>query len=197
MKPQFFESPAEWNAWLRDHHAKATEVLVGFHKTKSGKPSLTWPQSVDEALCYGWIDGVRRSLGETSYTIRFTPRKASSNWSTVNINRVKELTAEKRMKPAGVRAWELRSEARLSRYSYEQRKDVELDAAAVKAFRAKAAAWKYFEGEAPSYRTAAIHWVMTAKKEETRAKRLAILLESSAAGLRIPMMRWSGGKKQP
>jgi uncharacterized protein YdeI (YjbR/CyaY-like superfamily) len=186
VKPRFFETPAEFNAWLKANHAKKTELIVGFHKTKTGKPSLTWPQSVDEALCYGWIDGRRTSLGEHSYMIRFTPRKPKSIWSAINIRRVAELTAEKRMTTAGLRIFEQRTERNATGYSYEQRKTIELDPAAEKKFRAKAKAWKYFEDEAPWYRASMKHWVMSAKKEETREQRLGILIECSARGERHP-----------
>ena len=190
MKPKFFATPPEFGDWLEAHHDSATELLVGFHKTRTGKPSLTWPQSVDEALCHGWIDGVRKSLGETSYTIRFTPRKPTSHWSAINLKRVKELIAQQRMRPAGLRAYEKRSEKNSNRSSYEQRKTIELLPAMVAIFRKNRGAWKFFEDEAPPYyRTAAKHWVMTAKKEETREKRLLVLIESSTAGLRIPPLR--------
>ena len=194
MKPRFFAAPEDFRAWLEVHHAKASELMVGFHKTKTGKPSLTWPQSVDEALCFGWIDGVRKSLGATSYTIRFTPRKLTSNWSAVNLKRVKELIAEERMRPAGLVAWQKRSEGKSGRYSYEERHSVELSVEALARLRANRAAWTYFEAQAPSYRTAARHWVMTAKKEETREKRLEILIECCAAGRPIPPMRWAKKK---
>lgn len=190
MKPRFFATPAQFAAWLEVHHDSHSELLVGFHKTKTGKPSLTWPQSVDEALCYGWIDGVRKSLGEESYTIRFTPRKPGSHWSAVNVKRVTELIAEGRMQPSGLRAYERRSEGQPGPYSYEQRHAIELSAAGLKALRANEAAWKYFQAQVPSYRAAARQWVMSAKKEETREKRLAILIESCAAGRPIPPMRW-------
>ncbi len=190
MNPLFFTTPAEFGAWLEAHHDPHTELLVGFHKTKTGKPSLTWPQSVDEALCHGWIDGRRTSLGEESYTIRFTPRKPGSHWSAVNLKRVKELIAEKRMRPSGLRAYERRGEGKSGQYSYEQRHTIELTDAGLKALRANKAAWKYFEAQAPSYRRAAKHWVMSAKKEETREKRLGVLIECCAAGRPIPPMKW-------
>jgi uncharacterized protein YdeI (YjbR/CyaY-like superfamily) len=191
MKPRFFATPEAFRAWLELHHASAPELLVGFHKTKTGKPSLTWPQSVDEALCFGWIDGVRKSLGETSYTIRFTPRKLTSHWSAVNLKRVKELIAQKRMRPAGLAAWEKRVEGKSGQYSYEQRHAIELTAEALAQLRANQAAWSYFQAQAPSYLVAVRHWVMSAKREETRAKRLEILIGCCAAGQPIPSMRWS------
>lgn len=195
-KPHFFATPSEFGAWLEAHHESVSELLVGFHKTKTGKPSLTWPQSVDEALCHGWIDGVRTSLGETSYTIRFTPRKPTSHWSAVNLARVKALIAERRMRPAGLRAYERRVEGTSGRYSYEQRHSAVLPPAALAFLRAHRAAWAYFEAQAPSYRTAATHWVVSAKKEETRERRLGVLVESCAAGRPIPSMRWVKKKKE-
>lgn len=194
--PRFFETPTDFRDWLEQHHERATELLVGFHKTKSGTPSLTWPQSVDEALCFGWIDGRRTSLGETSYTIRFTPRKPTSHWSAVNLKRVPELIAANRMRPAGLRAYEKRTSGISGRYSYEQRHTIELPAAALAIFRANDAAWRHFETQPASYRKAAKHWVMSAKKEETRDKRFAILVESSAAARPIPPMRWAKAKKR-
>lgn len=193
--PRFFATPTDFRDWLEQHHERATELLVGFHKTKSGTPSLTWPESVDEALCFGWIDGRRTSLGEASYTIRFTPRKPTSHWSAVNLKRVPELIADERMRPAGLRAYEKRGAGTAGRYSYEQRHTIELPSAALATFRANDEAWRYFEAQPASYRTAAKHWVMSAKKEETRAKRFAILVESSAAVRPIPPMRWVKKKK--
>lgn len=189
MKPRFFSAPSEFGDWLEKHHATETELLVGFHKLKTGKPTLTWPQSVDEALCYGWIDGVRRSLGETSYTIRFTPRRPTSHWSSVNIKRVAELIAEKRMRPAGLAAWGRRTEKNSARASFEQKHPIELPAPMLAKLRANGDAWKFLETVAPSYRKAAFHWVVSAVKEETREKRLGVLLECSATGLRIPSLR--------
>ena len=194
MKPRFFATPAEFRAWLEAHHERASELLVGFHKTKTGKPSLTWPESVDEALCFGWIDGVRTSLGDTSYTIRFTPRRPTSHWSAVNLKRVNELVAQNRMRPAGLRAYARRAEGTSGRYSYEQRHTIELPPSALATLRANRAAWSYFHAQSPSYRAAATHWVMSAKKEDTRVKRLAILVDSCAAGRPIPPMRWVKNK---
>lgn len=183
MDPVFFATPAEWRAWLEAHHASETELLVGFHKKGTGMPSITWPESVDEALCFGWIDGVRRSLGAESYTIRFTPRKARSNWSNVNIRRVGELIAEGRMTPAGLRAFEARTGERSGVYSFEQEDQakVVLTPEMEARFRADAAAWEYFQSRAPWYRRTATWWVISAKKEETREKRIATLIADSAA----------------
>jgi uncharacterized protein YdeI (YjbR/CyaY-like superfamily) len=185
MEPIFFETPAEFRAWLEEHHGDEPELLVGFHKKGSGRPSMTWPESVDQALCFGWIDGVRRSLGEHSYTIRFTPRKPRSTWSAINIKRAKELVAEGLMRPPGLAAFERRSEDRSGIYSYEQRKEAKLDRAAEQEFRANRKAWAFFSEQAPSYRRTATYWVISAKKEETRHKRLKTLIEDSAQGRRL------------
>jgi uncharacterized protein YdeI (YjbR/CyaY-like superfamily) len=154
---------------------------VGFHKVGTGEPSITWPQSVDEALCVGWIDGIRKSLGERSYVIRFSPRKPGSIWSAVNIKRVEALAAEKRMTPAGLRAFEARKGHKSVIYAYEQKEAV-LDAASVARLKKNKAAWRFFESQAPWYRKKASWWVGSAKKEETRARRLAKLVAASAAG---------------
>ena len=184
--PTFFETPEEFRAWLEEHHETATELLVGFHRKSSGKPSITWPESVDEALCFGWIDGIRRGIDETSYSIRFTPRKPTSNWSSVNIARVAELEKEGRMRPAGRAAFERRSAARSGIYSYEQRKAARLDPDQQREFETEnPEAWAYFNTQPPGYRQQAIHWVVNAKRPETRAKRLATLIEDSAAGRRL------------
>jgi uncharacterized protein YdeI (YjbR/CyaY-like superfamily) len=182
MEPIFFETPAEFRAWLEEHHADEAELLVGFHKKGSGRPSMTWPESVDQALCFGWIDGVRRGIDEHSYTIRFTPRKARSTWSVVNVKRAQELVEEGLMRPAGLAAFERRSEDRSGIYAYEQREEAKLDPAAEKEFRANRKAWAFFSDQAPSYRRTAMHWVIRAKKEETRRRRLKTLIEDSAAG---------------
>lgn len=195
MKPLFFSTPSEFNAWLKANHAKETELLVGFHKTKTGKPSLTWPQSVDEALCYGWIDGRRTGIDEERYMIRFTPRKPKSHWSAINIKRVAELTKEKRMSPAGLRAFELRTEENSNKYSYETRRQIEFTPEIERTFRAKAKAWKYFEDEAPWYRTSMKFWVMSPKKEETREKRLKVLMDCCAKGERHPDLTRYAKKK--
>jgi uncharacterized protein YdeI (YjbR/CyaY-like superfamily) len=182
--PTFFATPAELRAWLEAHHATQPELLVGFYKKGSGKPSITWPESVDEALCYGWIDGVRRSLGDEAYTIRFTPRKKRSVWSNVNIRRAGELIAEGRMRPAGLAAFEARTGERSGVYSFEQKdqEKVVFDEAQARQFQADPKAWEFFQAQAPWYRRTATWWVISAKKEATRAKRLATLIADSAAG---------------
>lgn len=187
MEPIFFESPDAFRAWLDRHHETETEVLVGFWKTATGKPSLTWSQSVDQALCFGWIDGVRRSLGADAYTIRFTPRKARSNWSAVNIAKVEELAQRGLMRPAGVAAFALRTNEPGS-YSFE-RDALAFSPDQEKPFREAAEAWTWFTAQAPSYQKAAIHWVTSAKRAETQHKRLAELIADSAAGLRVKPLR--------
>jgi uncharacterized protein YdeI (YjbR/CyaY-like superfamily) len=183
--PTFFETPADFRAWLEQHHESETELLVGFFKKGSGRPSITWPESVGEALCFGWIDGVRRGIDEESYSIRFTPRKPSSTWSSVNIARVAELTERGLMRPAGVAAFERRSEAKSGIYSYEQSKEAELEPAHEREFRANAAAWSFFSAQPRGYRRTATHWVVRAKREDTRRKRLATLIDDSANGRRL------------
>ncbi len=184
MEPHFFASPAAFRAWLKKHHASATELLVGFYKKDSGKSSITWPESVDQALCFGWIDGVRRRIDDVSYSIRFTPRKPVSNWSAINIARVAELTKLGLMQPAGLRAFEKRREDKSAIYSYENAVRT-LDPADEKRFRANRKAWQFFNAQAPSYRRVCIYWVTSAKKEETRARRLATLIDDSANGRRV------------
>jgi uncharacterized protein YdeI (YjbR/CyaY-like superfamily) len=178
----FFAKPADFRAWLEENHDRASELWVGFHKKGSGRPSITWPESVDEALCFGWIDGVRKSLGADSYMIRFTPRKPRSTWSAVNIRRAQELVAEGRMRPAGLKAFEARSDDRSAIYSYEQRHAAKLDPEQEREFRANEKAWEYFQSRPPSYRKTAIWWVVSAKREETRRRRLRTLVDDSAQG---------------
>ena len=184
MKPRlvFFATPPRFRAWLAAHHADTEELWVGFYKKSSGKPSITWPESVDEALCFGWIDGLRKSINEVSYTIRFTPRKARSIWSAVNIARAKQLAVLGRMSPAGLEVFDKRSDERSAIDSYEQRKSAQLKASERKMFRANRAAWSFFEKQIASYRRTATYWVISAKKEETRVKRLATLIDCSARG---------------
>jgi uncharacterized protein YdeI (YjbR/CyaY-like superfamily) len=185
VKPRFFATPGEFRDWLAKNHASADELLVGFHKKGSGKPSIDWPQSVDQALCFGWIDGVRRSLGETSYTIRFTPRRPRSVWSAINIARVRELKRLKLMTPAGQAAFERRSGDRSVIYAYEQRATAKLTAAETRQFQANAAAWKFFSQVAPSYRHRMSYWITSARKPETRISRLQRLIAASASGKKL------------
>ena len=183
--PLFFPTPAKFRAWLQKNHAKERELLVGFYKRDSGKPSMTWPESVDQALCFGWIDGVRRRIDDESYSIRFTPRKASSNWSRINIARVAELTKLGLMAEAGTKAFETRKAKR--NYAYES-KELELDPAYEKKFRANRKAWKNYEATPPWYRRTTKFWVMSAKREETREKRLATLIDCSERGVNIGLL---------
>ena len=179
-----FVTPAELRKWFVVHHASAQYLWVGFHKKGSGEPSITWPESVDEALCVGWIDGVRKSLGEHSYVIRFTPRKPTNIWSVVNVNRVAVLTADGRIQAAGLAAFEARSHAKTGVYAFEQEAP-ELSAADICTFKKNQAAWKFFEAQPPGYRRQ-LNWrVTSAKREETRAKRLRQLIEASVTGNRL------------
>ena len=185
MEPIFFETPAELRAWLEEHHETESELFVGAYRKATGKPSVTWPQIVDEALCFGWIDGIRRGIDDESWSIRLTPRKPRSHWSSVNIARVAELEKEGRMTPAGIAAFERRTEARSGMYSYEQRAAAKFTPEQQREFEANAAARAFFDEQPPGYRRSATYWVVSAKREETRAKRLATLIEDSAAGRRV------------
>lgn len=179
MKPRFFATAADLRAWLVANHTTATELLVGFYKRGSGKPRITWPELVDEALCFGWIDGVRKGIDEVSYSIRLTPRTPRSVWSAVNIARAGELTRQGRMHSASIAAFERRSDQRSRIYSYEQRNAARLGSDAARRFRANKKAWAFFQAQPPGYRKTAIWWVISAKRDETRAKRLATLIDDS------------------
>src|SRR6266571_1914799 len=185
-KPQFFPTPADFRAWFEANHDKFRELFVGFHKKDSGKASITWPESVDGALCFGWIDGVRKSLNETSYVIRFTPRRPRSVWSAVNLRRVAELSKLGLMRPAGVQAFERRTGDRSEIYAYEQRLGARLSPEYEKRFRANMKAWRFFQQQPPWYRRTASWRVISAKKEETRLKRLAQLIDHSEHERAIP-----------
>ena len=197
MKPSFFSTPETFRAWLAGNHAKAREILVGFHKVGTGKPSMTWPQSVDQALCFGWIDGVRRSLGPEGYTIRFTPRRPRSIWSAVNTKRFAELLKRGLVSAAGAAAFAQRSAARSAVYSFEQKKAPRLAAAEGKTFRANAKAWSFFQARPPWYQRAAIWWVVSAKKVETRERRLRTLIADSAAGRTVGPLTRPGASRAP
>lgn len=185
----FFKTAGDFRDWLEQHHVEAQELWVGFHKKNSGKASITWPEAVDQALCFGWIDGIRKSIDETSYKIRFTPRRPGSTWSAVNIQRATELINTGLMQPAGLNAFEERDQKRSGTYSYEQEIH-ELDEVYEKQLRANHKAWEFFQAQPPYYRRAASWWVTSAKKEETRLKRLATLIEDSAHGRTIaPLTR--------
>lgn len=186
MKPTFFATPSLFRGWLEKHHDSAQELWVGFYKKGSGQASITWPEAVDEALCFGWVDSVRKSIDDLSYANRFTPRRPRSNWSAKNIKRVKELTKLGLMHPAGLEAFEARTEEKSGTYSYEQRHLARIEKADERQFRANKKAWDYFQNQVPSYRQAAIWWVMSAKKEETRRRRLATLIEDSGLERTIP-----------
>jgi uncharacterized protein YdeI (YjbR/CyaY-like superfamily) len=189
-EPVFFATPAEWRAWLEEHHDSESELLVGFYKSGSGRPSLTWPESVDHALCFGWIDGMRRRIDDESYAIRFTPRKRGSIWSKVNIGKVAQLKEAGLMRPAGLAAFEARSEERSGVYSFEQERPAELRKEYEERLRADAAAWEWFNAQPPWYRKAAVHWVTSAKRGQTRERRMADLIECSAAGRTVkPLTR--------
>ena len=196
QKPLFFASPTEWRAWLETHHANSEHLWVGFYKRDSGRPSITWPESVDGALCFGWIDGVRKSLDETSYKIRFTPRKPRSIWSAINIRRANELSKLGQMHPAGMAAFEKRDGDRSAIYSYEQRKSAKLPPEFEKKFRRQKDAWKFFQSRPPWYRRTSTYWVISAKREETRQKRLAVLIDCSSRNRNIPSLTPSAGSKK-
>jgi uncharacterized protein YdeI (YjbR/CyaY-like superfamily) len=193
-KPRFFKTPADFRAWLVKHHATAPELLVGFYKKGSGKPSITWPESVDEALCVGWIDGIRRRIDDESYSIRFTPRRPGSIWSAVNTKRVAVLMRERRMLAAGVAAFEARDAKKTAIYSYE-RETATFPPAFEQRFRANAKAWTHFSAAAPSYRRLAAYWVTTAKQEATRERRLASLIASWEKG-EMPKAHQVGRKQR-
>jgi uncharacterized protein YdeI (YjbR/CyaY-like superfamily) len=184
MKITFFRSPSDLRKWFEKHHLTARELRVGYYKKSSGKRSITWPESVDEALCFGWIDGIRNRIDDISYTIRFTPRKPGSTWSAINTRRARELKAERLMHPAGLQAFQRRKENKSGIYSYEQRRD-EFDEPYANKLKTNKAAWAFFQSRPPSYRKAIIWWVVSAKKEETRLKRLEKLIEDSARGRTI------------
>lgn len=188
-KPQFFATSADLAAWFEAHGDTAAELLVGYWKKGTGRLSVTWAESVDEALCVGWIDGIRRRIDDHSYSIRFTPRRNGSTWSQVNIRRVAELTEQGRMRPAGTAAFMARRDDRSGVYSFEQRHEARLDQAAEATFRADEAAWAFFTAQPPSYRRTAVWWVVSAKQQATRDRRLAQLVADSRAGLRIKELR--------
>ena len=183
--PKAFRTPAAFRAWLEKHHATDTELEVRLFKVRAAHRGITYAQALDEALCFGWIDGVTHSLDEDSYRQRFTPRKARSTWSRRNVEHVERLTKAGRMAVAGLAAFQARDERRTGLYSFEQERPA-LIPAYLEAFRARASAWTYYQQQAPGYRRMTAHWVMSAKKDETRARRLGILIDSSARGRKIP-----------
>jgi len=193
MKLVFFPTQNDLRKWFEKNHKKEKELFVGYYKISSGKPSVTWSQSVDEALCFGWIDGLRRSVDEKSYCIRFTPRNPKSNWSAVNIKKVKDLTKLGLMKPEGLKAFDFCKEEKSKIYSYEN-PEVLFDKSSEKLFKANNKAWVFYQTTTPIYRKVTTRWVMSAKQESTRLKRLNELITDCAAGRNIKAMSY--GKKQ-
>ncbi|MGD9994958.1 MAG: YdeI family protein [Salinivirgaceae bacterium] len=179
----FFKTPADFRAWLENNHETASELIVGFYKVASGKPSINWSQSVDQALCFGWIDGIRRSIDKESYCIRFTPRRSTSIWSAINIKKVEELTKAGLMKPAGLKAFALRNENKSGIYAYEN--ETVFESAYEKQFKANKKAWDFFMKQAPSYKKGITRWIMSAKQEKTRQSRLEKTIKASEQGLRV------------
>jgi uncharacterized protein YdeI (YjbR/CyaY-like superfamily) len=184
MTARYFKTPEEFRRWLSAHHATDTELLVGFYKKASGLPGISYKEAVDEALCFGWIDGIKHRVDETRYTHRFTPRQAGSTWSVVNTRRARELTAMKRMAKRGLEVFENRDPEKTQRYSFENRPKA-LDPALERAFRKQAQAWAFFRAQPPGYQRLATFYVMSAKQQETRERRLAVLMKSSAEGKRL------------
>lgn len=183
--PVFFATAAKFRAWLAENHGRAAELWVGYYRKDSGRPSITWPESVDEALCFGGIDGIRKKVDDVSYKIRFTPRRPKSSWSNVNIERVAALQAASRMHEAGLAAFARREELNSRRASYENRESAKLSSADERHFRRQQAAWSFFQAQPPGYRRLASWWVISAKRPETRGKRLERLISESGAGRRI------------
>ena len=184
MKPRFFRTPADFRAWLEKHHADTPALWVGFYKKASGKGGIAYHEGVDVALCYGWIDGIKKRVDEDSYTHRFSPRKAGSIWSAINTRRATELVALGVMAPPGLEVFERRDRAKTKLYSYENR-PAAFDAAIERTFKANAAAWTFFRAQPPGYQKLLTFWVMSAKKDEARLRRLAALVKSSAEGVRM------------
>lgn len=183
--PKFFKTAEQFRNWLEKNYLAKAELLVGFYKVNSGRPSMTWPESVDQALCFGWIDGIRRNIDGHSYSIRFSPRKKSSTWSNVNINKAEALIQAGLMKPEGLAAFEARNENKAGKYSYEQR-SVELVEPYSGIMQNEKKAWDFFHSQSNSYRKAVNWWIISAKQESTRLKRLEKLIHCSLAGQRIP-----------
>jgi len=184
LKPKFFRTPDDFRIWLERNHATATQLWVGFYTKDAGKPSITWPESVDQALCFGWIDGIRKRVDQISYQIRFTPRRRGSIWSAINIKRAKELVRQKQMRPTGLKAFAARVENKSGIYSYEQR-STELTKPYANLLKKNKAAWNFFEKQPPSYRKMIGWWIISAKKETTRMARVAKLVSESAKGKRL------------
>ncbi|WP_422359738.1 YdeI/OmpD-associated family protein [Reichenbachiella sp.] len=189
----FFSSAPEFGQWLAEHHQQLTEQWVGFYKVKSGRPSMTWSESVDQALCYGWIDGLRKSIDEESYKIRFTPRKPKSHWSAVNLEKMKHLIAEDLVSPAGMAIYKKRDKENARKASFEQ-KEIKLHKEYEDQLRANDLAWTFFNELPPSIKKPTVWWVISAKQEATRQRRLAKMIECSAQGERIPLLKWNKKK---
>jgi uncharacterized protein YdeI (YjbR/CyaY-like superfamily) len=194
MQPKFFATPEDFRKWLEKNHDKETELSVGFYKKGSGKPSITWPESVDQALCFGWIDGVRHRIDDEAYKIRFTPRKPRSIWSAVNIKRIEELIEAGLVHQTGLDAYERRDDARSKIYAYE-REHVKLSKEHEAKFKKNRKAWEFFESQPPSYKKPALWWVASAKQEATRERRLETLIKDSENGERIAQLRPTPRKK--
>jgi len=185
VKPTFFATPAAFRAWLKKHHKVASELWVGYYRKDTGKPTITWHESVDEALCFGWIDGIRKKIDDSSYTNRFTPRRPGSNWSAINIDKVALLTKKKRMQPAGLAAFARRTDAKSRIYNYEQKDlDVRFEPALERRFKKNKKAWAFFQTLPPYYRRGEIRWVNGAKQEETRLRRLDKVMAACESGKR-------------
>jgi len=189
---RFFTEPGQWRHWLEENHENVDELWVGYYKTGSHRPSMTWPQSVDEALCFGWIDGNRKSIDETSYKIRFTPRKKGSIWSAANVKRIHELIDQGLVQPAGLKVFDGRAPEKTNQYQYEN-EPTALPAEYEQRFRAYKKAWDYFQAQPPSYRNTCIWWVVSAKQEATREKRITTLIEDSAQGIKSGTFKRADG----
>ena len=185
LTPVFFPTPAAFRRRLARHGSTASVLLVGYYKVASGRPSLTWSESVDEALCFGWIDGVRKRIDDVSYQIRFTPRRTDSIWSSINLAKVEVLISQGRMQPSGLLAYSHRADHRSSVYSYEQEASPAFTAQELAVLKGSPAAWQFFNGTPPSYRRAVVRWIVSSKLPATRARRLSRLVESCAAGKRL------------
>jgi len=186
MDPVFFADATELRSWFVEHHADAPELLVGYFKKHTGKPTVRHTEAIEQALCFGWIDGIGRRIDDDRYQVRFTPRRKGSVWSAVNVAKIAELTAAGLMQPAGLHAFESRKPERVAAYSYEQPADAVLDEQQTARFQSEEAAWTWFSAQPASYRRAAVHWVVSAKREDTRHRRLAQLITDSAAGHPVP-----------
>ncbi|MBM4186310.1 MAG: bacteriocin-protection protein [Gemmatimonadetes bacterium] len=184
-EPTFFATPARFRAWLERHHGSARELTVGFYKVGSGQPSITWPESVDQALCFGWIDGIRRARDEESYTIRFSPRRPTSNWSDINIAKVAELERQGLMRPAGRLAFDQRRPGERAPYSYQHRYRTRLEPGQRRRFRRNTAAWAFFQRQPVSYRQSMVFWITGAKRPETKAARLERLIAACGMERRV------------